>query len=115
MFADAAGSCSYDHLVTESDDNEQNGSEPLLEWEAPRFLFWPVAILGVLFALLALVVGSSSSFALLVLVCFQTAWGILRGAGRLKNWKVAQRIVSSILWVAWIAVFVGYATTRGWL
>lgn len=115
MFADAAGPCSYDHLVTESDDNEQNGSGPLLEWEAARFLFWPMAILGVLFALLALVVGSSSSFALLILVSFQAAWGILRGAGRLKKWKVAQSIVSGILWVAWIAVFVAYATTRGWL
>jgi len=100
--------------VAESEDDERRGDEPLLDWEAARLLFWPMLVFGFFLALIAVIVDGLSSFALGALISFQAAFGILAGSGRLKNWKPAKRIVSGVLWMAWIVVLGAYGRAQGW-
>jgi hypothetical protein len=104
----------YDHLVTDSVDDEQREDEPLLDWEAARFVFWPLLTLGVASAVCAVAVEDLRTFAILSLISFQAAWRALRSSGRLKKWKSAKRIVSGVLWVAWIVVLGAYGRAHGW-
>jgi hypothetical protein len=101
--------------VTGAVDDQQDRDEPLLDWDAARFLFWPILALSILSAVGWVTTGALPLFGLGSLLCFQSAWGLLKMSGRLKGRKTAERIGSWILRLSWIAVVVAYAVSRGWL
>lgn len=100
--------------VTDLDDHEPGGEAPVLDWEAARFLFWPVLILGVALAVLSVAIDGLLIFAVGSVVSFQVAWSIVRSSGRLKGREPIARIGSIILGLAWVVVFVKFAIARGW-
>ena len=100
--------------MTDPDDDQQQDEDPFLDWEAARYLFWFALVMGVSLAVVEVAVEGVSVFEIGTLAAFQGAFGILVQSGRLKNWKLAQKIASALFALAWIALLIPYAQARGW-
>jgi hypothetical protein len=100
--------------VTDSPEEQARDEDPLLDWEAARYLFWFALVMGVSLAAFEVAVEGVSGFGIGTLAAFQGAFGILVQSGRLKNWKLAQRIASALFALAWIAFLIPYGQVRGW-
>ena len=100
--------------MTDPDDDQQQDEDPFLDWEAARYLFWFALVMGVSLAVVEVAVEGVSGFEIGTLAAFQGAFGILVQSGRLKNWKLAQKIASALFALAWIALLIPYAQARGW-
>ena len=100
--------------MTDSPEQQAPNEDPLLDWEAARYLFWFALVMGVSLAALEVAVEGVSVFGIGTLAAFQGAFGILVQSGRLRNWKLAQRIASALFALAWIAFLIAYARARGW-
>ena len=100
--------------MTDSDDQEQRDEDPVLDWEASRYLFWFALVMGVSLAVSEVAAEGVSGLGLGTLVAFQGAFNILGLSGRLKNWKLAQRIASAVFTLAWIVFLIAYGRAHGW-
>lgn len=100
--------------MTDSREDQPRDEDPVLDWEAARYLFWFALVMGVSLAVFEVAAEGVSSFGVGTLAAFQGAFTILVLSGRLKNWKPAQRIASALFTLAWIAFLIPYGQARGW-
>jgi hypothetical protein len=101
--------------VTGAVDDQQDGDEPLLDWDAARFVFWPMLVLTILLLIGLATTGVWMLFGLGSLLGFQSTWRLLKMSGRLEGRETVERLGSWILRMGWIAAAVAYAVSRGWL